>query len=71
MTYEEAIEIMKRGGSVQRDGKTYKLITRGVHDVTDPENSVHVYMSEEDCAATNWEEAAYEEQPSSTLVSLQ
>jgi hypothetical protein len=54
MTYEEALEIMKRGGSVQRGGKTY-TISRGIQDVTDPENPERVYLTDADRAATDWE----------------
>lgn len=54
MTYEEAIEILKRGGRVSRDGKTYEL-RRGIQDVTDPEAIERVYMTDELRAASDWE----------------
>jgi hypothetical protein len=56
MKYEEALEVLKRGGNVTRGGRTYK-IARGVQDVTDPGTPVRVYFNDDDRAASDWEEA--------------
>lgn len=55
MNYDEAIRLLKDGKLVARGGRTFGLSSRGVHDVTDPENPEHVYMSDDDRTATDWE----------------
>lgn len=55
MTYEEALAVLKRGGKATRNGRTFVLRTRGIHDVTDEKAPERVYMSEDDRSATDWE----------------
>jgi hypothetical protein len=53
MTFEEALEILKRGGQVTRDGKIFR-IGRGVEDITDPENVNRGHFDEDDRNAEDW-----------------
>lgn len=51
MNLHEAIETMKRGGTVEHGGKMYKLMHHGIHDVTDEAEPVRVRMTSESWAA--------------------
>jgi hypothetical protein len=53
MTFEEALEILKRGGQVTRDGKIFR-IGRGVEDVSDPTQVNRVQFDEDDRSADDW-----------------
>lgn len=55
MEFYEALEIMKRGGRVTRDGKILR-IGRGVEDVTDPEAPIAMRIGEDERNATDWED---------------
>lgn len=46
MKFYEALEIMKRGGEAKRGGKTFKLLHRGIHDVTNEAEPVRVALTE-------------------------
>jgi len=56
MTFEEALEILKRGGEVTRDGKIFR-IGRGVEDVTDPNNVNRGHFDEDHRNADDWADA--------------
>jgi hypothetical protein len=56
MTFEEALEIMKRGGDVTRGGRIFR-IDRGVKDVTDPSNVNRSHFDEDDRNADDWADA--------------
>lgn len=58
MTYEEAVNRLKAGEKVSRGGRTLRMTQRGVFDVTDPENAEHVYLTEGDRKAADWEAVA-------------
>jgi hypothetical protein len=56
MTFQEALEIMKRGGEATRGGRTFR-IGRGLEEVTDPKNVKRGRLTEEDGDATDWVDA--------------
>lgn len=56
MTFQEALEIMKRGGEVTRGGRTFR-IGRGLEEVTNPKNVKRGRLTEEDGDANDWEDA--------------
>lgn len=53
MNFEQAINILKSGAQVTRNGRTI-VLRRGLVDVTDQE-PVQYRVSEEDRAAEDWE----------------
>lgn len=61
MKLQEALEVLKRGGKISRDGRIFQLDAdgaRGVHDVTNPENSERVEFPNDIYRdADDWEDA--------------
>ena len=55
MTFGEALEIMKRGGTVTRGGRCYR-IGRGVEDVTKPGEVLRADLGTIDREADDWQE---------------
>jgi len=47
MKFYEALEVMKRGGEVQHAAKVFKLLHRGIHDVTDESTPTRVVFTPE------------------------
>lgn len=72
MTYEEALNILKRGGKVSHDGRIYEL-QRGIVDVTNQAEPKRVFVhdgedaqpgfGEEARSASDWQEEAPDEEP--------
>jgi len=57
MTYQEALEKMKRGKVVARGDRKFAIRARGVWDVTGPELEPAA-LTGDDRGALDWEEAA-------------
>lgn len=57
MTYEQAMDLLKAGKSVERNGRTFRITVRGVFDVTNPEEPERAAMGEEERAAKDWKAA--------------
>jgi hypothetical protein len=53
MTFEEALEIMKRGGEATRGGRTFR-IRAGLEEITDPKQVKRGRLTEDDGNATDW-----------------
>ena len=47
MEFYEALEVMKRGESVQHGGKTYKLMHHAIYDITDEKAPKRLRMTPE------------------------
>ncbi len=55
MKFYDALEILKKGGTVERAGRKYRLAQGGFRDVTDAEETRHA-VSEDERKAEDWEE---------------
>jgi hypothetical protein len=61
MNFDQAFDVLKKGGSVSRAGRTL-ILRRGLLDVTGEEPKQY-YFSEEDKAAEDWSSEAPDEAP--------
>lgn len=63
MNHSQAILVLRKGGTVEREGRLYTAgknehgqLAGGIFDVTDPENPEHHSWSDEERAAEDWQE---------------
>lgn len=63
MRFSEALALMKRGKSVERGGRTFKLGRGGIYDVTNAEAPQRVAFGPEEVAAEDFTEPVHELEP--------